>query len=342
MSIRASLMLRSVAGARHAGIGVRARLPGRPARSREGRRRRHPRRRSHAHQRADQHQAVDRHQRRGEYVFANVDPGNYTVKAALQGYKTIDRGGIRIGTQQFLTLDLTMEVGAIDETSRSPAQAPLIETVERLAGHARSTRAALQTLPSPGRTAFMIGARCRPSSRRATRSSTASRIRPTPRCCRSAAARAAATTTCSTACRSPTCATAAAATRPSKRSTTSRCRCTPTTRRWAAPAAACSTSTLKSGTNSFHGTGFFQTRPIWGQTNNYFSQIASARRVGDTARRTPSRTARTTCGGGGFGGPIVKNRTFFWFATESYNDVQTRNVLDAMPTAAERTGDFSG
>ena len=27
---------------------------------------------------------------RGEYVFANVDPGNYAVKASLQGYK-IDR-----------------------------------------------------------------------------------------------------------------------------------------------------------------------------------------------------------------------------------------------------------
>src|SRR5215470_2115207 len=41
---------------------------------------------------------------RGEYSFANVDPGTYAVKAALQGYKTVDRGGIRIGTQQFLTL----------------------------------------------------------------------------------------------------------------------------------------------------------------------------------------------------------------------------------------------
>src|SRR5438876_3850224 len=50
---------------------------------------------------------------RGEYNFPNIDPGSYKVTATLQGYKTIDRGGIRIGTQQFLTLDLTMEVGAI-------------------------------------------------------------------------------------------------------------------------------------------------------------------------------------------------------------------------------------
>ena len=45
---------------------------------------------------------------RGEYVFANIDPGTYAVKATLQGYKTIDRTGIRVGTQQFFTLDLTI------------------------------------------------------------------------------------------------------------------------------------------------------------------------------------------------------------------------------------------
>jgi len=37
---------------------------------------------------------------RGEYVFANVDPGSYTVKAVLQGYKTVERKEVTIGTQQ--------------------------------------------------------------------------------------------------------------------------------------------------------------------------------------------------------------------------------------------------
>src|SRR5207244_7902872 len=64
----------------------------------------------------------------GEYAFAAIDPGNYSVRAVLQGYKTIERGGIRIGTQQFLTLDLTMEVGAISENITVTGQAPLIET----------------------------------------------------------------------------------------------------------------------------------------------------------------------------------------------------------------------
>ncbi len=77
---------------------------------------------------------------RGEFVFANVDPGNYGVKATLQGYKTVDRGGIRIGTQQFLTLDLTMEVGAITENVTVTGQAPLIDTSNASHRHRRSTR----------------------------------------------------------------------------------------------------------------------------------------------------------------------------------------------------------
>src|SRR5260370_31127541 len=61
---------------------------------------------------------------RGEFVFANVDPGTYNVKATLQGYKTIDRGGIRIGTQQFLTLHLTVEGGAVPPNVTVPRVAP--------------------------------------------------------------------------------------------------------------------------------------------------------------------------------------------------------------------------
>src|SRR6266852_777469 len=35
----------------------------------------------------------------GEYVFAAVLPGTYTVRAALQSFKTFERRGLTIGTQ---------------------------------------------------------------------------------------------------------------------------------------------------------------------------------------------------------------------------------------------------
>jgi hypothetical protein len=90
-------------------------------------------------------------------------------------------------------------------------------------------------------------------------------------------------------------------------------------------------TTLKSGTNNWHGTGFFQTRPRWGAANNYFGGIAGQ----------PKPKTQYYLPGGGLGGPIVKNRTFFWFAAEGYNDVSTRGVSRIFATEAMRRGDFS-
>ena len=83
---------------------------------------------------------------------------------------------------------------------------------------------------------------------------------------------------------------------------------------------------------------FFQTRPVWGAANNYFSQKAFEAN-GDPKNAKPDTVYYLP--GGGFGGPIVKDRTFFWFASENYHDLSTRNISTIFPTAAERAGDFS-
>jgi hypothetical protein len=88
----------------------------------------------------------------------------------------------------------------------------------------------------------------------------------------------------------------------------------------------------KSGTNQFRGSGFYQTRPVWGQTNNYFSELAGIPKPTDLFYRLY---------GGGVGGPIIRNQTFFHFATEGYRSVTTRNGALIFPTDLERRGDFS-
>ena len=81
----------------------------------------------------------------------------------------------------------------------------------------------------------------------------------------------------------------------------------------------------KSGTNELHGSGFYQTRPRWGMANNYFA-----------TGRQPLPETYFHLGGGGFGGPIIRNRTFFWAAAEGYGSNTTRNGHLRLPTDREQ------
>src|SRR5260370_32432084 len=92
----------------------------------------------------------------GEFVFNFVAPGSYTLKASLPGFKTFERAGSNIGTQPFITLDIALEVGARTEEIKVTADAPLLETSNASHGTVLDTLA-LETLPAPGRNAFMIG-----------------------------------------------------------------------------------------------------------------------------------------------------------------------------------------
>ncbi len=91
----------------------------------------------------------------GEYAFVNVDPGTYTVKVAMQGFKAIDSRGVRIGTQQFLTLDFNLEVGNLQEAVTVEGQATALETSNAAVGSTLDS-ATLQALPTAGRNPFFL------------------------------------------------------------------------------------------------------------------------------------------------------------------------------------------
>src|SRR5213594_1117708 len=91
----------------------------------------------------------------GEYVFSFVAPGTYKLKVTLSGFKTYERPGINIGTQQFITLDVKLEVGAVSEQITVTAGVPLIETSNANTGGLLS-EASLKDLPNTGRNPFMM------------------------------------------------------------------------------------------------------------------------------------------------------------------------------------------
>jgi hypothetical protein len=267
---------------------------------------------------------------RGEYVFAAIDPGTYKLKTSLQGYKTIEQGAIRIGTQQFLTMDLTMEVGRLEENITVTGAAPIIETSNASQGTVLDA-ASLQSLPSPGRAAFMIG-------------TTVPTVVPTG-------------DTQFNRQQDQTNASLLSLGGGTRRGNSytldgvpitdmrNRAVANPTIEaledmkvqvhtydaEMGATGGGVFNTTLRSGTNVFRGTGFYQTRPISLSKNNFFSDKAGLAKPNNPYY----------LGGFGVGGPIIKNRTFFWAAGEDYTDTQTRNAAEIMPTALERAGDFS-
>ena len=266
----------------------------------------------------------------GEYNFTSVEPGTYKLKAALQGYKTIEQGGIRIGTQTFITLDETIEVGRIEENITVTASAPLIETSNASQGTVIDSQV-MQTLPNSGRAAFLVST----TVPTVVASGDGQFVRQQDQTNASLLS-------------------LGGGTRRGNNYTLDGVPITDITNRAVAnptmealddvkvqihtydaemgrTGGGVFNTTLKSGSNDLHGSAFFQTRPVWGQANNYFGALAGQ----------PKPDSVYYMGGGGVGGPIVKNRTFFWSAAEMYHDVSTRNVSVIFPTAAERTGDFS-
>jgi hypothetical protein len=95
-------------------------------------------------------------------------------------------------------------------------------------------------------------------------------------------------------------------------------------------------TTARSGTNVFHGSGFYQTRPVWGSWLPYFAE-----KRGDTKESTGLNSSFYRLWGGAFGGPIVRNRTFFWTSTEGYRTRQLSERSGTLPSARQRVGDFS-
>jgi trimeric autotransporter adhesin len=266
----------------------------------------------------------------GEYVFAAVEPGTYTLRATLQGFKTIEHRALRVGTQEFLVIDLALEVGTLQESVTVTGESPVIETANASRGTVLDS-ATLQTLPAPGRNAFMIGVTV-PTviptgdtqfnrQQDQTNASLLSLGGGTRRGNNYALDGVPITDMRNRASANPTI----------EALEDLKVQVHTYDAEMGRTGGGTFNTTAKSGTNRWRGSAFFQTRPIWGSENNYFSKIAGI----------PKPDNPYYLGGGGIGGPIVKNRTFFYFATESYHDVQTRNASALMPTEAERAGDFS-
>ena len=121
----------------------------------------------------------------------------------------------------------------------------------------------------------------------------------------------------------------------------------------------------KSGTNKFHGsawefarseifdarnpfTGFCTTATCSSLANKLAGEVASGAQTQAGASAILSGTPVSPLGysqnefGGTFGGPIIRNKTFFYVAYEGWRYSQPANSFTIVPTPQELGGDFSG
>ncbi|MFN7921732.1 MAG: carboxypeptidase regulatory-like domain-containing protein [Bryobacteraceae bacterium] len=88
----------------------------------------------------------------------------------------------------------------------------------------------------------------------------------------------------------------------------------------------------RSGTNQYHGSLFEFLRNDNMNANNFFSNIAGAKLAPLAVNQY----------GGTFGGPIKKDRAFFFFNYEGYRERRAQTRTITVPSPQERAGDFSG
>jgi hypothetical protein len=267
----------------------------------------------------------------GEYSFPALDPGSYTVKASVAGFKTFERKGIRIATQTFVTLDVTLEVGTLEETITVTADAPLIETSN--ASHADVLDAkTLETLPSVGRNIFLMAVtvptvqssgdthwnRMQDQTGASALSMGGGGVRSNNYLLDGFPV---------------TDLQNRSSTNPSGEMVEDvRVQVHTYDAEMGRTGGGVFNTTAKSGSNSWHGSVFFLNRPGSLVGDNFFDKIR-----GDETAEQFWRN-----GGGGIGGPVLRGKTFFWFAGESYQDGQAQNSGLRYPTAAMRGGDFRG
>src|SRR2546421_6747345 len=90
--------------------------------------------------------------------------------------------------------------------------------------------------------------------------------------------------------------------------------------------------TMKSGTNQIHGTVY----------DNFVNEAFNAGNPFTTGKPNTRPRARRNDYGGTVGGPIRRDKTFFFFNFEQFRETQyVNNQFQTVPTAAYRNGDFS-
>jgi hypothetical protein len=276
----------------------------------------------------------------GGYNFNGINPSTYTVMAEKPGFKTLQRKGIVVNTQEFLGVDLQMAVGEVSESVNVTAEVTSIETTNASTGQVVDNRK-LSDLPNMGRNPFYQTVKISqnvtpggdPKFNRMEDQSGSSQISIAGGPVRGNTYTLDGIPITDSINRAVIIPTIESVQEVKLQINT-----------YDAEVGHTGGGTfnlyLKSGTNSLHASAFgYQWMNDW-IANNFFANANP---------NSPPRVAQMFKNyGGSVGGRVVipklydgRNKTFFFVTGEAYRQNQTSSTNLAVPTALEKTGDFS-
>jgi len=93
----------------------------------------------------------------GVYTVASLSPGDYRVSVVLAGFKTVTHDGIRMRTGEVTRIDFDMSIGAVIDTVTVSADASSLRSEQASLGHVVE-RQRIEQLPLNGRTFVLLAA----------------------------------------------------------------------------------------------------------------------------------------------------------------------------------------
>jgi hypothetical protein len=83
----------------------------------------------------------------GGYQFTRLVPGTYSLRAELQGFRSVDQRNVTVNSDQVSRADFKMEIGTVEESITVSGQSPLLDTSTGVKQTVIS-REVLETLPN--------------------------------------------------------------------------------------------------------------------------------------------------------------------------------------------------
>ena len=272
---------------------------------------------------------------KGEYEFLQVPPGTYVLTVESSGFKKYEVTGLQLQVDSPATLNVTLQVGGTTETVEVSAEAALLNTVDASIG-AVMTENQVKELPIEGRDVAALYS-LQPGVTYLGNNPNINRDNDT----RSGAVNGARSDQSNILLDGVD-----ANDQTHGYAFNSVLRMTPdsiqefrvATTNYDAQSGRSSgaeiTIVTKSGTNSFHGSAYEYNRNTATEANDYFLKLSQLQ---SGQPNKPLEFIRNVFGAS-LGGPIKKDRAFFFLNWEARRDAQQESILRVVPSATLRQG----